>query len=70
MELFCKGSNPPPPSPIFRSYGTREAHLIFGHKKEKKQNFQKTPKMVVFKMNFLGKVPKSGHNPLFKTKIP
>ena len=40
MEFFRKGSDPPP---IFGTYGTREAHMIFGHKKVEKQNFQNTP---------------------------
>ena len=30
MDFFRKGSDPPPL--IFGSYGTRGAHLIFGHK--------------------------------------
>ena len=45
MEFFRKRSDPPL---IFGSYGTREAHLIFGHKKVEKQNFPKTPKMAIF----------------------
>ena len=49
MEFFRKGSDPPL---IFGSYGTREAHLIFGHKKVEKLNFPKTPKMAIFKINF------------------
>ena len=57
-----------PIPPIFGSYGTHEAHLIFSHQKGDKQNFPKTPKMAIFKINFLGKVPKSVHNPLFYTK--
>ena len=31
MEFFRTGSDPPPL--IFGSYGTHEAHLIFGHQK-------------------------------------
>ena len=46
MEFFRKGSDTPP---IFGSYGTHEAHLIFGHQKGVKQNFPKTPKMDIFK---------------------
>ena len=33
---------------VFRSYGTRGAHLIFGHQKGKKQNFPNTPQMAIF----------------------
>ena len=46
MDFFRKGSDPPPL--IFGSYGTRGAHLIFGHQKGEKQNFPKTPKMAIF----------------------
>ena len=56
MEFFRKGSDPSPPL-IFGSYGTREAHFNFGHKNGEKQNFPKTPKMAIFNINFLGKVP-------------
>ena len=55
MVFFRKGSDPPPL--IFGSYGTREAHFNFGHKNGEKQNFPKTPKMAIFNINFLGKVP-------------
>ena len=34
MDFFRKGSDPPPL--IFGSYGTREAHLSFGHQKRGK----------------------------------
>ena len=34
MDFFRKGSDPPPL--IFESYGTREAHLSFGHQKRGK----------------------------------
>ena len=46
MDFFRKGSDPPPL--IFGSYGTREAHLIFGHQKGEKHKFPKTPKMAKF----------------------
>ena len=68
MEFFRKGSDPPPL--IFGSYGTHEAQFNFGHKKGEKLNFPKTPKMAIFNINLLGKVPKSTHNPLFSSKIP
>ena len=55
MEFFHMGSDPL--TPIFRIYGTHEAHLIFGHHKGEKQNFPKTPKMAIFKKNLLGKLP-------------
>ena len=54
MEFFRKGSDPPPL--IFGIYGTHEALWIFGNQKGEKQNFFKTPKMAIFKINFLGKV--------------
>ena len=41
MEISCKGSLNPPPF-IFRSYGTREEKLIFGHKKGKTKPPQNT----------------------------
>ena len=53
MEFFRKGSDPP--LPIFGSYGTHEAYLIFGHQKGEKLNFPKTLKMAIFKINFLEK---------------
>ena len=56
MDFFCKGSDPPPL--FFGSYGTREAHLTFGHQKGEKHNFPKTPKMAIFKIFFLEKCPK------------
>ena len=62
MEIFRKGSHPPLPL-IFGSYGTCEAQLNFGHKKGKQLNFPKTPKMAIFNINLLRKVPKSTHNP-------
>ena len=37
MEFFRKGSDPPP----FGSYGTRGAHLIFGHQKGEKTKLPK-----------------------------
>ena len=44
MEFFRKGfDNPPPLS--YGSYGTNEAHLIFGHQKGVKHNFPKHPKL-------------------------
>ena len=46
MDFFHKGSDPPPL--IFGSYGTRGAHLIFGHQKGEKRNFPKTLKMAIF----------------------
>ena len=64
MQFFRKGSDPSPPS-IFGNYGTHEAHLMFGHQKEEKQSFPKTPKMAIFKINFFRKVLKSVHSPLF-----
>ena len=48
MDFFRKGSDPPPL--IFVSYGTREAHLSFGHQKGEKHNFPKTPKIPMFKI--------------------
>ena len=42
MEFFHKGSDPTPP--IFGSYGTHEAHLIFGHQKGSNKTSQKHPK--------------------------
>ena len=48
MDFFRKGSDPPLPPLIFGSYGTRGAHLIFGHQKREKQNFPKTLKMAIF----------------------
>ena len=65
MEIFRKGSDPPPL--IFESYETREAQ--FCHKKRKKINIPKTPKMGIFNINLLGKVPKSTYNPLFSSTI-
>ena len=67
MEFFHKGSDAP--RPIFGSYGTNEAHLIFGQK-EDEQYSPKTFKMAIIKINFLVKVPKNVHNPQFYTKIP
>ena len=66
MDFFRKGSDPPPL--IFGSYGTGEAHLIFGRQKGEKHKFPKTPKMAIIKIILLRKVPKSVHNPLFKKK--
>ena len=42
MEFFRKGSDPPPL--IIGSYGTHEAHFIFGHQKGKNESSQKHPK--------------------------
>ena len=44
MEVFRKGSDPPPPPLISGSYGTREAHLIFRHQKGKNKTSNKNPK--------------------------
>ena len=41
----------------------------FVNKKGEKLNFTKTPKMALFNINLLGKVPKSTHNSLFSSKI-
>ena len=38
MELFRRGYDPPPLTPIL--HGTHEVHLIFGHKKGKNKTFQ------------------------------
>ena len=57
MEIFRNGSDSPTPPLIFESYGTHEAHFNFGHKKGEKQIFPKTPKMAIFIINFLEKVP-------------
>ena len=63
MEIFRKGSDPPPPL-IFGSYG-----IQFWSQKREKLNFPKTPKMAIFNINPLGKVPKSTQNPLFSSNI-
>ena len=40
MEFFPKGVwTPHTPPPLLWSYGTHEAHLIFGHQKGEQQNF-------------------------------
>ena len=62
MDVFRKGSDPPL---LFGSYGTREAHLSFGHQKGEKHNLPKTPKMASFKIIGFRKMPKSVQNPLF-----
>ena len=69
MDFFRKGSDPPPPL-IFGSYGTRGAQFDVGHKKAKKLNFPKTPKMAIFNINILENVPERTHNPLFSSKNP
>ena len=51
MEIFHKGSDPPPL--IFGSYGTGATHLILVTKKGEKQNLPKTLKMAIFKRTFL-----------------
>ena len=43
MEFFRKGSDHPTPL-IFGSYGTHEAHLIFGHQKGENKTSKKHPK--------------------------
>ena len=63
MDFFRKGSDPAPL--IFRSSGTREAHLSFGHQTGEKHNFPKTTKMAILKIICLRKMPKSCQNPLF-----
>ena len=68
MDFFRKGSDPPPL--IFGSYGTRGAQFDVGHKKGKKLNFPKTPKMAIFNINILENVPERTHNPLFSSKNP
>ena len=54
MEIFLKGSDPPPL--IFGNYGTRETQFNFGHKKGEKLKYPKTPKVAIFNINHLGKV--------------
>ena len=51
MEIFHKGSDPPPL--IFGGYGTGATHLILVTKKWEKQNLPKTLKMTIFKRTFL-----------------
>ena len=61
MEFFCNG----PATPLtFGNYGTRGAHLIFGHQKGETTKLAKNGHI---SKKLLGKVPKSVHNPLFNT---
>ena len=53
MEIFHKGSDPPPL--IFGSYGTGGTHLILETKKGEKQNLPKILKMAIFKRTFFVK---------------
>ena len=56
MDFFRKGSDP-----LIFVYGTREAHLSFGHQKGEKHNFPKTPKMAIFKKScFLSDIVQKG----------
>ena len=69
MEFFRKRSDPPP---YFRKLWKPWGTFDFWSPKKEKQNFPKTPKMAIFKKkkNFLWKVPKSVHNPLFYNNVP
>ena len=69
ISYFYQELHSAPPL-IFGNYGTSGAQFDFGHKKGEKLNFPKTPKMAIFNINLIGKVPKSTHNPLFSSKIP
>ena len=69
MEIFRRGSDPPPP-PLFLKVMEPMSTIQFWSKKGKKLNFPKTPKMAIFNINLLGKVPKSTQNPQFSSKIP
>ena len=72
MEIFHKGSDPPPLPPlIFGSYGTGSTHLILVTKKGKKKIFQKHPKWPYLKELFFVKiVPKLWNPPPFSSKNP
>ena len=67
MDIFHKGSEAPPP--YFRKLRSQWGQFHFGDQKCKKINFPKTPKMAIFNINILGKVPKGTHNPLFYQKF-
>ena len=51
MEIFHKGSDPPPP--YFRELWNGCYTFDFGNKKGKKQNLPKTLEMAIFKRSFL-----------------
>ena len=67
MEIFHKGSDPPPL--IFGSYGTGATHLIFVTKKGKNKTFQKHLKWPYLKELFCKKCIKVMEPP-FSPKIP
>ena len=68
MEIFRKGSDPPPP-PYFWKLLNPWGKIQFWSQKGKKLNFPKTSKMAIFNINLLGKVLKSTQNSLFSSKL-
>ena len=67
MEFFHKGFDPPP---YFWKLWIWWGTIQFWSPKGEKLNFPITPKMAIFNINRLGKVPKITQNTKFSSPIP